>query len=293
MEEVGLDRKESLVAGLLQEPGQCQIVDEPVPHGRRRKEEPVVDAGLGIHLQILDVGGENPRGELPHALHGVVEEPGEVGRVEIHAEMIRVDLVEQLHDLVAGEIDVVLDRQLHTMVGGDADGLAKHPGEPLDLLLMVLEPEHQARAHHPHHVGPEPPRVGDHLDHLLVGRLALASLEPVGMAPGEDPHQASRIELRLETIEIRRLEPRKKAALERHAIDAELLRAVHEPLDRDPPARILLLGVDLAEEPVVAVVVDANFHRAGRHGFASVGDGAEESRREMSRSGMTTRGTEQ
>ncbi len=69
---------------------------------------------------VLDVGGEDPRGEPLGGADGVVEPHDQVASVEGHPEGVGVEPVEQVEEFVDGEVGVGLD--------GDLDPLGLRSG---------------------------------------------------------------------------------------------------------------------------------------------------------------------
>ena len=69
-----------------------------------------------------------------------------------------------------------------------------------------------------------------------------------------------RVEQFLDRFEVRTRVIREKAGFERYAVDPELMRASNELFERKIVGRGGLLRVDLAEEAVIAITVDADFH---------------------------------
>ena len=145
-------------------------------------------------------------------------------------------------------------------------GAAELLDERLHLRSVRLLAPGEARADDAHDVGADGDRVLDAAHHVVVLGGLLAALEAVGVAPGVHAVEAVLVELGLEVGKILAVEAREEAGLQRDAVDAELLGAVEEVVHRHLERRLLLLRVDLAEEAVEAVAVDADLHRDSGHG---------------------------
>ena len=77
------------------------------------------------------------------------------------------------------------------------------------------------------------------------------------MPPGEHSLQLVLVEEAADLRQVRAIQARQEAGLERHAVDVEFVRAAQKILQRHAPRRSGLLRINLAEVAVVAVTVDS------------------------------------
>ena len=185
---------------------------------------------------------------------------------------VRIDFVEQLQDLIPGEIDMVLHRHLDAVVFGDLDGLLEHLDQGLDLRTVRFVAEHQAAADHAHHVRADGLGLRDHGDHLLVGGPVLAALQTIRVTPGVDPVQLIVIQLGFEVLEPGRRRPwtgRSRTSSETPSTFSSLAR-LRKSCMVISFAGGFLIRVDLAEEPVVAIAIDSDFHFCPPENYAGL-----------------------
>src|SRR5579863_6076418 len=108
MEEVDFDGEDSIKSRLGEHLNEVLVVHHTIPDWRTGEEVPFVSWHTTLNLQVLDVRRINARGELGHALDGIVQEPQEVPCVKVNPQVRRVHGIQQSHHLVRGEIDVIL-----------------------------------------------------------------------------------------------------------------------------------------------------------------------------------------
>ncbi len=163
---------------------------------------------------------------------------------------------------------MIFDGEGDALTGGHPYRLFEPAAENPELRLVRITDEAEAAADHPHHRRADSLGMMDMADHVVLGLSIPARLEAVRMAPRIDAIKAVGIEPDPHVGEVAGIETWKEARLERDSLAAKFVGPIDHPIHREGRGRWLLLRVDVAEEPMVAVAVDADFH-----GLRFPGDG--------------------
>src|ERR1700722_1241732 len=161
-------------------------------------------------------------------------------------------------------VDMILNCQFDAFLLGDRCRFFKPGGQLCQLWFVRLKPKHQAAADHPHDRSPKSDSMVNVLNHFMLRLLIASRFQTIRMTPRVDSIKTVIIEFPPLTFEVGGAEFRKKTGLQAHTIAPQLLCPVQEGVHGVGSGRRLLVWVDLAEKPMVAVAVDANFHERMR-----------------------------
>ena len=192
VEVVYLDSQEPVIAGLQQQSHDLAQVDQPLADGGAGKEEPCRRGYVGAHLQVFYVSGEHVLRQLLHRGHGVVQEPQEIPRVEVHAKVGRPDRFHQPEHLLGGVVTMVFSSKPDPPTAGLTSRLLEPASQHVEpwLAWLVTPVGGPGTRGHPHYLGTYQVGVTDLGHKVFQGGAVGAVLEPGWVAPGVDAVQA-------------------------------------------------------------------------------------------------------